>query len=94
LHLFHEFFLRELLRFIAPTLPIRPATFAQTFLVPLLWTLSWGAWIIIFQFFLKTTKLLRTSKGAWAAIILTHLGSSQIILVSKWLAISLGLKIE
>lgn len=91
LNLFHEFFLREFIRWMTPSLPIASASLSQTLLIPLLWSLVWLMWIGVFQISLKSFPALRESKGAWVAIVITHIGSSQILSIAKWLAQATGL---
>lgn len=91
LNLFHEFFLREFIRWLAPSLPIAATSLNQTLLIPLLWGLIWLVWIGAFQLAMKLLPALRGSKGAWAAIFITHIGSSQILSIAKWLSEVFGL---
>lgn len=94
LYLFHDFFLRELLRRVAPTLPVMVGTTAQTFVLPALWMLSWLIWILAFYFMTRVFAFLRTGWGLWIAILLTHLGSSQMFGVARLLGAWLGISFD
>jgi hypothetical protein len=94
LYLFHDFFLRELLRWVAPTLPVIVGTAAQTFVLPALWMLSWLIWILAFHFMTRIFAFLRTGWGLWIAVLLTHLGSSQMFGVARLLGAWLGISFD
>jgi hypothetical protein len=94
LYLFHELFLRELLRWLAPTLPIRSGTTQQIFLLPLLWMCSWLLWIATFFGLTKVWPFLKTDTGAWVAIVLTHLGCSQMYWLARLMAKALGTSLD
>jgi len=92
IYFFHELFLRELLRWLAPTLPIAETQWDQIFWVPIFWMSSWVLWIGLFHGLTKVFRFLKTENGAWVAIVLTHLGSSQIFLVAKEMAALFGIQ--
>lgn len=94
LYLFHELFLRELLRWLSPSLPIGAGTSQQIYLLPLLWMLSWLAWMAVFYGLQKVFRFLRSDYGAWLAILITHLGSSQMFWVARNLARALGTSLD
>jgi hypothetical protein len=86
LHLFHDLFLREVVRWLTPELPVAATSWAVTFGTPLVWSLIWVIWIGIFQVLRRIIPFLHSDSGAWVAILLTHLGSSQIMLATREVA--------
>lgn len=94
LYFFHEYFLRELLRWMEPSLPIPPSSWEQAFLVPMLWMFCWLMWIALFALVTKYFKFLKSDWGAWIAVLLTHLGSSQMMLAARSLANLLGYQLN
>ncbi len=90
IYFFHELFLRELLRWLAPTLPIAQTSWDQIIWLPVFWFLSWMIWMTAFYLLTKAFRFLKTENGAWVAILLTHLGSSQIFWLAKEMATLCG----
>ncbi|MGZ5279373.1 MAG: hypothetical protein ACXWC9_05500 [Pseudobdellovibrionaceae bacterium] len=91
IYFFHELFLRELLRWLAPTLPIAETQWEQIFWIPIFWMSCWLVWIGLFHALTKVFRFLKTEHGAWVAIFLTHLGSSQILFLAKEVAALFGI---